>query len=70
MKSNVVPSIIQIEEESLKQLLTEVKETIAANINLQPQVAKNKKFGIADMWNSQRNARTATSRRRYLPKTF
>ncbi len=70
MNSNVMPSIIQMEEERLKQLVTEVKETIAPNINLQQQVAINKKFGIADMWNSQRNARTAISRRRYLPKTF
>jgi len=65
MNSNVMPSIIQIEEESLKQLVAEVKETLATNINLQPASAKNKKFGIVDMWNCQRNARTAISMRRH-----
>jgi len=59
MTSNVMPSVVQIEEESLKQLVTEVKETLATNINLQPTIVKNKKFGIVDMWNCQRNVRTA-----------
>jgi len=54
-----MPSVVQIEGESLKQLVTEVKETLATNINLQPTIAKNKKFGIVDMWNCQRNVRTA-----------
>lgn len=66
MTSKVMPSIVQIEEESLKQLITEVKETIATEVDSQ----KDKKFGAADLWNSQRNARTANSRRRYFTKTF
>ncbi|MDB5199501.1 MAG: hypothetical protein JWO92_1464 [Chitinophagaceae bacterium] len=70
MTSKVMPSIIHIEEESLKQLVTEVKETIATNINEQSSKLKNKKFGIADMWNSQRNLRTAISMRRHYPKAF
>ncbi len=65
MTSKVMPSIVQIEEESLRQLVTEVKETIATNINLQPKVAKQKKFGIADLWNCQRNMRTAVSMRKH-----
>ena len=72
MTSNVMPSVVQIEEESLKQLVTEVKETLATNINLptgqaglQPTTAKNKKFGIVDMWNCQRNVRTAVLMRRH-----
>ena len=68
MTSNVMPSLVQIEEESLKQLVIEVKETIATNIN--SSEVKDKKFGVADMWNSQRNMRTAISRRRYHTKTF
>ena len=68
MTSNAMPSIVQIEEESLKQLVIEVKETIATNIN--PSEVKDKKFGVADMWNSQRNMRTAISRRRYHTKAF
>ena len=69
MTSNVMPSIVQIEEDNLKQLVTEVKETIATNIHVQASEI-NKKFGIADMWNSQRNVRTAVSRRRYHSKAF
>ena len=65
MTSKVMPSIVQLEEESLKELVTEVKETLATNINLQPSSAKNKKFGIVDMWNCQRNMRTAISMRRH-----
>ena len=65
MNSNVMPSIIQIEKENLKQLVTQVKETLATNINLQPTKIKNKKFGIVDMWNCQINMRTAVSMRRH-----
>ena len=65
MNSNVMPSIVQIEKGDLKQLVTQVKETLATNINLQPTRIKNKKFGIVDMWNCQRNVRTAVSMRRY-----
>ena len=70
MNSKVMPSIIQMKEENLNNLVTEVKETIATDINLQLNATPDKKFGITDMWNSQRNARTAISRRRYYPKAF
>ena len=65
MTSNVMPSIIQIEKESLKHLVTEVKETLATDINVKAATTKNKKFGIVDMWNCQRNVRTAVSMRRH-----
>ena len=64
MTSNVMPSIIQMEKENLKQLTTEVRETFATDINLIKTV-KRKKFGIVDLWNCQRNVRTAVSMRRY-----
>ena len=70
MTSKVMPSIVQIEEESLQELVTEVKETIATDIKVQPSVIKDKKFGVTDMWNSQKNVRTAISRRRYHTKAF
>ena len=66
MTSKIMPSVVQIKKESLQQLVTEVRETIA--INIQP--VENKKYGITDMWNSHRNARTTVSRRRYFPKAF
>ncbi|HEV8080156.1 MAG TPA: hypothetical protein VGP43_05555 [Chitinophagaceae bacterium] len=65
MTSNVMPSIIQIEEEKLKQLVTQVEETIATDIDMKATAPKNKKFGIVDMWKCQRNVRTAVSMRRY-----
>ncbi len=65
MTSNVMPSIIQIEEEKLKQLVTQVRETIANEIDTKTRSPKNKKFGIVDMWKCQRNVRTAVSMRRY-----
>ena len=59
MKSDVMQSILQIESEILNGLVTEVKETLAKDIK------KNKKpersFGIVDLWNIRRNARTAGS---------
>ena len=70
MTSNVMPSIVQIEEGSLKQLVTEVKETLATNMNVQPDSEKDKKFGVVDMWKTQRAVRTAVSRRRYHSKPF
>ena len=70
MTSKATPSVIQMEADNLKLLTTEVKETIAININEQTSEVKDKKFSVADMWNSQRNVRTAVSRRRHYPKAF
>ncbi len=65
MNSNVMPSIVQIEKESLRKLVEEVKETLATNINTGTVSTKQKSFGIVDLWNRQRSIRTATSMRRY-----
>lgn len=48
-----------MEADELKTLVTEVKETVATNI---------KQFSAADLWNIQRNMRTAqkVSRRKEL----
>jgi hypothetical protein len=64
MNSNVMPSIIQIEKEQLRNLVTEVKETVATNINMQPLAPMQKKFGIVDLWKCQNMMRTASSLRR------
>ena len=50
MNSNVNNSIVVMEQDELRQLVTEVKETIATNV---------KQFSAADLWNIQRNMRTA-----------
>jgi hypothetical protein len=43
--------------------LTEVKETIASDINLNVLVSKKHRYGIVDLWNMRRNSRTASGRR-------
>ena len=58
MKSDVNSSVLQMNEETFKQLITEVKETIAI-VDL-PEPAK-RSFGVIDMWNIRRNARSAAS---------
>ena len=63
--SNVMPSIVQIERESLRQLVTEVKETLATDLNVNSAVEKQKSFGVVDLWNLHKKRRTATSMRRY-----
>jgi len=72
MTSKVMPSIIQIEKENLKHLVSQVKETLATDIKMPTITPKYKKpacpvgrFGIVDMWNCQRNVRTAVSMRRH-----
>ncbi len=65
MNSNVMPSIVKIERESLEKLVEEVKETLATNLNRVSLHSKQKSFGIVELWNRQKSLRTATSMRRY-----
>ncbi len=55
MNSNVTGTIITMGVEELKNLTSEVKETVA-NSNF---ISSNEKsFGIADLWNIQRHRKT------------
>ncbi len=65
MNSNVLPSIVKIEKVNLRKLVEEVKETLATNINMGKLVTRQRSFGIVDLWNRQKNVRTATSMRKY-----
>ncbi len=65
MNSNVMPSIVQIDRENLRQLVTEVKETLATGYEPTAMGAKQRSFGIVDLWKCHRNRRTATSLRRF-----
>jgi len=47
-----------MESGELKELVTEVKETIASNVN------EKYVFSAADLWNIQKSMRTAQSLRR------
>lgn len=60
MKNDVMPSIVRMEPEILKNLVKEVKETVAKDYQL-PKPSKPS-FGIADLWNIRRKARTAQQR--------
>jgi len=65
MKSNVMPSIVQIEPNELKQLITVVKETVAtAVISVNGKRSATPSFGIVDLWKIQRGMKRATDARR------
>ena len=59
MKSDVMPSIVQMEYGVLQDLLTEVKETVAKDIKM-PEQAPKPTFGVVDLWKIRRNAKLAT----------
>ena len=53
------PVLMEMNEETLRELVTEVKETIASNIQLSK--SRERSFGLADMWNIRRQAKSASS---------
>lgn len=61
MNNNVSNSIIYMEKEELKNLLAEVKETVATNTNAEND--NESLFSAADLWKIQKSKRTATPRR-------
>jgi hypothetical protein len=60
MKGNAMSKTVVLSEETKKQLITEVKETLATEANEN----SNRKFTVVDMWNRQRNSRSASDRMR------
>lgn len=61
MKTDVMPSIVQMEYGVLQELVKEVKETVAKDIQL-PVSSSKPSFGIVDMWDIRRKARSAANR--------
>ena len=63
MTNDVMPSIVQMDADELKTLLTEVKETVAKGVIVseQPKRSQTRSFSAAELWNIRRNARTAIS---------
>ena len=60
MKSNVMPSIVKIDAKELKELVNEVKETVATEmIQVNNSQNNSTRFGIVDMWNIHRNSKSA-----------
>ena len=47
MNHVVMPSIVQMDSETLRKLTTEVKETLATGINIP---AEKKRFTALDLW--------------------
>jgi len=52
MKQVVMPSIVQMDTETLKKLTTEVKETLATGI-VTP--AQKKRFALVNLWKIHQN---------------
>ena len=61
MKTDVMPSIVQMEPDVLRKLVKEVKETVATSLVLPKVKQTNSTFGIVDLWNIRRNMKTARS---------
>lgn len=57
-------SIVQIEGEELRQLVSEVKETLATNLHHVAKANQPKRFTTVDLWKCQNRMRTASSLRR------
>lgn len=60
MIGNVMPSLVQMDPELLKSIVTEVEETIAMDIEKTDISVRS--FGIVDMWNIRRNSKRAGDR--------
>ena len=58
MNTTKVPSIVQIEERELRQLLNQVEETVATNVPEFRKTPKKRKFGVVDMWHCRKQSRT------------
>ncbi len=62
MKSDVMQSIVRMEPRVLRQLVKQVKETVATDVDF----GKTNKsaFSIVDLWNIRRNRRFSGSRQK------
>ena len=64
MNSDLMPSIVQMDEAIFKNLVAEVKETIATGITMIEEPKQS--FGVADLWNIRKTAKSASTMvRRY-----
>ena len=57
----IMPSVVKIEKQHLKELVTEVKEILATNLSPDP-IKREKKFGMicfVSFWQSKANGRFA-----------
>ncbi len=59
MKSDLMPSRVQMEAQVFNSLVKEVKETVATGIDMSEP--KKPSFGLVDLWNIEKNRRSANS---------
>lgn len=59
MKSIIMPVHEQLDKKTKDQLFNEVKETVAKTTNVKDQ--KKNTFTVQDMWNRQRQAKSAST---------
>jgi hypothetical protein len=65
MKSDLMHSRVQMEPNLLKRLVTEVRETVATDVQLKE---KKNSFGVVSLWNIRRNGRYAAHTRHRKPR--
>lgn len=66
MKSDLVHSIVQMEPTLLRNLVTEVKETVATDVDMPEE--RKPSFGILKLWDIRRNRRYAAHNTRKQPR--
>jgi hypothetical protein len=57
MKSDVMQSVVRMEQEVLDRLVAEVKETIATDVCVDRSAKRS--FGAVDLWNIERKRKYA-----------
>ena len=57
MKSDVMHSRVQMEPTLFKQLVNEVRETVATDVEFKTKSKRS--FGVISLWNIRRNSRYA-----------
>lgn len=66
MKSERLVNLEPVQENDLKQLLNETKETLAIQDQQEIVYGRDKQFSAADMWNLHKKQRFSTDMRRRL----
>lgn len=59
MKGEIMPSIVKIDKAHLKELMYEVKETLATDFIAPNNNQKSKTFAAIDLWRIQQNFKSA-----------
>jgi hypothetical protein len=64
MKMNNAQTFVKMEKEELKQLCTEVKESLATETDI--KTITKQQFSVADLWKIQKNTRYRVQRRNLI----